>query len=105
MKTTQWKITEAQRPTQDPNKEITTYLLYTATPPHEYIAEFFTAKDATLASAAPEMLEALEDALATCENDMQHILDNGRLRNVIKTAITKAKGQQQPLTEYTNDKL
>lgn len=46
-----------------------------------------------LIAAAPEMLEALEDALATCEHDMQHILDNGRLRSVLRAAIAKAKGE------------
>ena len=44
--------------------------------------------------AKKEMLEALEDALATCEHDMQHILDNGRLRSVLRAAISKAKGEE-----------
>lgn len=46
----------------------------------------------TLASAAPDLLEALEDALATCEQDMQHILDNGRLQGVMRAALAKARG-------------
>ena len=49
--------------------------------------------NAHLIAAAPEMLEALENALATCEHDMQHILDNGRLRSVLRAAISKAKGE------------
>lgn len=53
------------------------------------------ASNAHLIAAAPEMLEALEDALATCEHDMQHILDNGRLRSVLRAAISKAKGEQK----------
>ena len=38
------------------------------------------------------LLAACEDALATGERDMQHILDNGRLRDVLRAAIAKARG-------------
>lgn len=48
--------------------------------------------NANLIAAAPDMYEALEDALRTCEQDMQHILDNGRLRDVLRAALAKAKG-------------
>ena len=71
------------------------YLLKTEAKPCLDVAEFYSKEDATLASAAPEMLEALEDAFATCENDMQYILDNGRLRSVLRAAISKAKGEQK----------
>lgn len=39
-----------------------------------------------------ELVEALEDALATGEHDMQHVLDNGRLRDVLRAALAKWKG-------------
>lgn len=50
------------------------------------------AANARLLAAAPDMLAALEDALRTCDQDMQHVLDNGRLRDVIRAALAKAKG-------------
>jgi len=40
-----------------------------------------------------ELLAACQDALATNEKDMQPILDNGRLRDVLKAAIAKATGK------------
>lgn len=91
-----WKMVEAWQPAMYPGEypEGRTYLLKTEALPHLDVAEFFSAKDARLASAAPEMLEALEDALATCEQDMQHILDNGRLQGVMRAALAKAKGEQ-----------
>ena len=90
-----WKMVEAWQPAMYPGEypEGRTYVLKTEATPYLDVAEFYSAKDATLASAAPEMLEALEDALATCEHDMQHILDNGRLRSVLRAAIAKAKGE------------
>ena len=51
--------------------------------------------DAQLIAAAPDLLAACEDALATCWNEMQYILDNGRLRDVLRAAIDKAKGGDQ----------
>jgi hypothetical protein len=48
-------------------------------------------EDAQLIAAAPDLLEACKEALATGENDMQHILDNGRLRDVLRAAIAKAE--------------
>lgn len=41
------------------------------------------------------LLAACEDALATGERDIQHCLDNGRLRDVLRAAISKAKGHLQ----------
>lgn len=43
-----------------------------------------------LITAAPDLLAACQDALATGERDMQHILDNGRLRDVLRSAIASA---------------
>ena len=48
--------------------------------------------DVRLIAAAPDLLEALEDAVRTCESDQQHILDNGRLRGVMLAALVIAKG-------------
>jgi hypothetical protein len=44
------------------------------------------------ANCFPQLVAALEDALRTCEGDMQHILDNGRLRCVMYAALEAAKG-------------
>ena len=41
-----------------------------------------------------ELLAACKDALATGERDMQHFLDNGRLRDVLLAAIAKAEGNK-----------
>lgn len=41
-----------------------------------------------------ELLAACKDALATGERDLQHILDNGRLRDVLLAAIAKAEGNK-----------
>ncbi len=45
------------------------------------------------ANSHDALLAACEDALATGEHDMQHILDNGRLRDVLRAAIAKARGE------------
>lgn len=57
-------------------------------------ADEISISNAKLIAAAPEMLEALEDAIAICEKDMQYILYNGRLRSVLHAAIAKAKGEK-----------
>ena len=51
--------------------------------------------NARLIAAAPELLAACKDALATGGQDMQHILDNGRLRDVLRAAIALAEGSDK----------
>lgn len=42
-----------------------------------------------------ELLAACKDALETNNREMQHILDNGRLRDVLQQTIAKATGKEQ----------
>lgn len=49
--------------------------------------------NALLIAAAPSLLEACQDALKTNDKEMQHFLDNGRLRKVLQDAIAEATGE------------
>ena len=48
-----------------------------------------------IADERDELLAACNDALETNNRDMQHILDNGRLRAVLQEAIANATGKEQ----------
>jgi hypothetical protein len=72
------------------NKEIDNWIITYGKDDEQVVDHVYEEADARLIAAAPELLQACKDALATGEHDMQHILDNGRLRDVLGAAIAKA---------------
>ena len=74
------------------NEEIDNWIITYGKDDEQIVDHCYEEADARLIAAATDLLAACEDALATGEREMQHILDNGRLRDVLRAAIAKAKG-------------
>lgn len=49
---------------------------------------------AELEGQVGELREAVQDALTTCEYDMQYILDNGRLRDALRSTLAETEPKE-----------